>query len=513
MLISCKRLIKSAGMKRIQLCDVTLRDGQQSLLATRMTTDQALSVLPDILSAGFTELELWGGATIDAPLRFLNENPWDRLDKYRQMCMGHAKIRTLIRGQNLFAYMPFADNLVVAFSKSAIDSGVGVMRMFDALNDRRNMMISMLSAKAFGATAEMCFSYTTSPVHSPKTFANLAIDLSAMGADIITIKDMAGLLTPRDAFELITDIKRDVNLPITIHSHCTCGFATTNLVAGMLAGADRLDVAIDTMAGGTSHPPATLVATFAEMLGFDHGLDLSHVNKASKKLREIRKSLAEFDKWKDSIPEPIPYPLPPTITDKMHVILSLLKDHEFEKGRDEMVRLLSSLGYSEPDATQLKSQVPGGMLSNLRTQLAKVGQLDKLPLILDEVQKVRKDTGYPPLVTPTSQIVGAQASFNVETGSRYKMCSREFKDMISGRYGRPGKIDDKFVTEVTKTNNRYDQRSGHYVESAPLTEADGLNPPPFIHNHRDLLLYLMLPAPAKQFFSEDKPGGDDGKVH
>ncbi len=500
-------------MKRIQLCDLTLRDGQQSLLATRMTTDQALSVLPDILSAGFTELELWGGATIDAPLRFLGENPWDRLEKYRAMCMGHAKIRTLIRGQNLFAYMPFADNLVVAFSKAAIESGVGVMRMFDALNDSRNMMISLLAAKAFGATAEMCFSYTTSPVHSPQTFANLAKDLAAMGADIITIKDMAGLLTPRDAFELITDIKRDVNMPVTVHSHCTCGYATTNLVAGMLAGAERFDVAIDTMAGGTSHPPATLVATFAEMLDLEHGLDLSYVHKASRKLREIRKSLAEFDKWSDSVPEPIPYPLPPTITDRMNVILSLMKDHEFEKGRDEMVSLMSSLGYSEPDATQLKSQVPGGMLSNLRTQLSKVGQLEKLPLILEEVQRVRKDTGYPPLVTPTSQIVGAQASFNVETGSRYKMCSREFKDMISGRYGKPGEIDEKFITEVTKSTDRYDQRSGHYVKSAPLTETDGLNPPAFIHNHRDLLLYLMLPGPAKQFFSADIPGGDDGRVH
>ncbi len=204
-------------MKKIQLCDLTLRDGQQSLLATRMTSDQAFSVLPDILEAGFTELELWGGATIDAPLRFLKENPWDRLDEYKKMCMGRAKIRALIRGQNLFAYSPFADNLVVAFCKSAIESGIGVMRMFDALNDRRNLMISLLATKAYGGTAEMCFSYTTSPVHSPESFSDLAIDMAHMGADIITIKDMAGLLTPSDAFNLISKIKENVDK----HSHFT----------------------------------------------------------------------------------------------------------------------------------------------------------------------------------------------------------------------------------------------------------------------------------------------------
>ncbi|MCK5744144.1 MAG: hypothetical protein KAH30_05350 [Caldisericia bacterium] len=501
-------------MKRIDLCDVTLRDGQQSLLATRMTSDQAFSVLPDILDAGFSELELWGGATIDAPLRFLGENPWDRLDRFKKMCLGRAKIRALIRGQNLFAYSPFADNLVVAFCKAAIESGVGVMRMFDALNDRRNLMISLLASKAFGATAEVCFSYTTSPVHSSEGFASLAIDLAGMGADIITIKDMAGLLTPENAHNLVTKIKSSIDVPLTLHGHCTCGYSTTNAVVTMLAGIDRIDTSIGPFAGGTAQPPVTLVATFADRLGFEHGIDLSAVYKASKKLYEIRKTLSKFDKWKDSIPEPIPYPLPPSITDKIDVISAHLKKHEFTEGRDKMVELMSSLGYPAPDATQLKSQVPGGMLSNLRTQLATIGRLDNLPKILEEVQQVRKDAGYPPLVTPTSQIVGAQASFNIETAERYQVCSREFKDMICGRYGRSGKIDEAFVTRVAKTTNRYDQRSGFYVKASPLTEDDGLNPPAYIHNHRDLLLYLMLPGPAKDFFSN--PEADDsgnGKIH
>ncbi len=281
----------------------------------------------------------------------------------------------------------------------------------------------------------------------------------------------------------------------------------------MSAGADRIDTAIGPFAGGTSHPPVSLVAKFAELMGFEHDIDLSHVYKAAKKLREIRKTLAQFDKWKDEVPEPIPYPLPPTVTDKMEIIVSLVKDKKFTEARDKTVELMSSLGYPVPDETQLQSQVPGGMLSNLRTQLSTVGQLEKLPKILEEVQQVRKDVGYPPLVTPSSQIIGAQASFNVETADRYSVCSREFKDMICGRYGKPGIIDDDFITRVAKTTQRYDQRSGFYVKSAPLTEDDGLNPPPFIHNHRDLLLYLMLPGPAKDFFGEAGGAGSGAKLH
>jgi len=489
-------------MRKVEFIDLSLRDGQQSLFATRMTTPQALEVLPDILDANFPELELWGGATLDAPLRFLEENPWDRLDAYSKLCKHRSKIRILTRGQNLFAYSPYPDNLVIAFTRAAIGSGVNVLRMFDALNDRRNLMIPLLAAKAYGANSECCICYTTSPIHTPDLFSELAIDLENMGADIIAIKDMAGIMHPRDASNLIRSIKSKTSLPLTIHSHSTCGYAETNIIVSLLEGADRFDTAIGPFAGGTSHPPIEIAATIADMLGVEHSIDLKAVSKAAVKLMKIRKELSSYDKNFDSLPELIEYPLPPSKKEFIEKAITAVKSDDFERAIELMRSLMQSYGYSEPDIAQLGSQVPGGMLSNLRNQLKTIGRLESLPAILEEVERVRSDAGFPPLVTPSSQIIGAQAAFNVETGSRYKVASKEFKELIQGKYGKPGPIDEGFIRDVTKSSTRYTQRSGHYVDASPLTVEDGLNPPDFIHDHRSLLLYLMLPGPSKEFFSK-----------
>ncbi|MCE5176894.1 MAG: oxaloacetate decarboxylase subunit alpha [Caldisericales bacterium] len=489
-------------MKKIELIDLTLRDGQQSLVATRMTTEQALSAFPDLLDAGFKELELWGGATIDAPLRFLNENPWGRLDEFYKLAKGRANIRALIRGQNLFAYSPYPDNLVIAFCKAAIRSGVSTMRAFDALNDKRNVMISLIASKAFGGKAECCISYTTSPIHTTEKFVQLAADYASEGADIIAIKDMAGLLNPRDAAIIIPAIKKEISVPLTVHSHSTVGYGETTALVGLMFGADRIDVAVGPFAGGSSHPPVELVAVMAERLGIDHGLNHEAIQRAQKKLFEVRKALAKFDSSANNLPKPIPNPLPQTDIDKIDKAIELVRKGDFDEARRTIVDLMTSYGYPKPDEAQLDAQVPGGMLSNLRNQLKEVNQLQLLPQILEEVARVRADSGYPPLVTPTSQIVGSQAAFNVQTGQRYKIVSREFKDMVRGRYGRPGPISEEFLKMVTGSTERYTQRSGHYIDDVPLTSENGFNPPPFINNHRDLLLYYMLPGPTKDFFEK-----------
>lgn len=489
-------------MRKIEFCDLTLRDGQQSLFATRMNTKQALSVFPDLLDAGFKEYELWGGATIDAPLRFLNENPWDRLDEFYKLAKGKANIRALIRGQNLFAYNPYPDNLVVAFCRAACRYGVSTMRMFDALNDRRNIMVSMIASKAFGAKAECCISYTTSPIHTVDKFVHFAADLAADGADIIAIKDMAGLLHPSDAAKIVPEIKKQVNLPLTIHSHNTVGYGVPSGLVAMIHGADRIDTAVGPFAGGSSHPAIEIMSVFAERLGLEHSLNHEAIRKASEKLFVIRKELAKFDVDANNLPKQIPYPFPPSLLELVDKAIDYAKKGQF----DDLIRTTDELndafGYPKPDEAQLQAQVPGGMLSNLRSQLKDSGSIDLLPKILEEVASVRADSGYPPLVTPTSQIVGAQAAFNVQTGERYKVVSREFKDMVRGRYGAPGPISEEFLKKVTGSADRYTQRSGHYIDAVALSHDDGLNPPEFITNHRDLLLYYMLPGPTADYFGK-----------
>ncbi len=484
---------------QIQFRDVTLRDGQQSLAATRMTTEQALRVLKLISDAGFPYLELWGGATLDSAIRFLNEDPFDRLEAFRDVLGEDAyKIQALLRGQNLFAYQPYPDDLVIAFIKQAVSSGVHVMRIFDALNDWRNLQIPILASRAYGAVVEAALSYTTSPVHTLEYYLRYARKLEAEGADRIAIKDMAGILRPWDAVQLIDGLKAVLSVPISLHTHDTAGVGTFNGVLAMLHGIDTIDTCITPFASGTSHPPIELMIVFAEMLGIDHGLDKGMILDAQHELLTI------FEELKDTIPYYGKYYHPVSYDDFdrriVEEILTLAQrgDHDSLQHGMELTRgLLLQNGYPPHDERIFASQIPGGMVTNLQNQLKVLGQPEIMDAVMAEVPRVREKAGYPPLVTPTSQIIGSQATYNVITGEPYSFVSNEFKMLLRGEFGRtPVPPDPDLTAQVLGQDEaRLVYRPSSYL--LPVLEDDA--DLPFVRSDKDRLLHHMLGGPADEF--------------
>jgi len=482
---------------RVDFIDLTLRDGQQSLAATRMTTEQALRVLPMLNDAGYAAFELWGGATLDSAVRFLDEDPWERLDRFYATLGTAHKTRILLRGQNLFAYQPFPDDLVIAFIQEAVRSGVGIVRIFDALNDWRNLQLALLATKAYGSKVEAALSYTTSPVHTTDYFVHLARTLEQEGADQIAIKDMAGLLYPTEAFNLFDELKHQLRVPITFHSHTTTGVATLNAVIAMYAGIDALDTAITPFAGGPSHPPVEVLIVFAEEMGVEHGLDKALILRIQQMLFDI------FEELRDTIHLYGKYYRPVSYDDINRAVVQQILTH-VQRGREDdieaaitlMRNLLRDLHYPAYDDTIFKAQIPGGMLSNLQNQLKQMGKLDMLDAITQEIPHVRADVGYVPLVTPTSQIVGSQATFNVMMG-RYQMVSNEFKMLLRGEFGHlPAPANPEVVRQVLGP----DESPLHYRPASylmPVLEDE--YDLPFIKTFRDLLLHLMLKQPADEF--------------
>ncbi len=484
-------------MTTVAFADLTVRDGQQSLAATRMTKAQALSVVPLIRDVGFTAIEVWGGAVLDSCIRYLNEDPWQRLDAFSSVVPEPTKLRTLLRGQNLFAYQPFPDDLVIAFIKEAVHSGTGLIRIFDALNDWRNLQIALLAIRAYGGTVEAGLSYTVSPIHTTDHYVDLALKLASEGAHRIVVKDMAGLLQPLEALDLFGKLKRTLAIPVVFHSHTTTGFATLNAVIAMQEGADIVDCAITPFAGGPSHPPVEVLVAFAETMGIDHGLDKAALGRAQARLFEIQSQLIDYIAPENRTHRPVD----PDQIDRRKVdeILERLARRDRADLMDAVVlmrALMGSLGYPTHDDDMLDAQVPGGMLSNLQSQLRQMGQLDRLDEILEEIPRVRADVGYVPLVTPTSQIVGSQATFNILMG-RYAFVSNEFRMLLRGEFGRtPTPPDPEILHLVLGPGNeplRY--RPASYLH--PVLEDD--HDLPYVRTHRDLLLHLMLKQPADQF--------------
>jgi len=483
--------------RRVGFVDLTLRDGQQSLAATRMTTGQASRVLRIIAGAGYEAIELWGGATLDSCVRYLHEDPWDRLDAFHAALGPQDTLRVLLRGQNLFAYQPFADDLVIAFVKEAVRSGAGMMRIFDALNDWRNLQIALLAAKAYGSKVEAALSYTVSPIHTADYYVDLARKLQEEGADRIAVKDMAGLLQPGDTLTLLRKLKQAISIPLTFHSHTTTGIATLNAVLAMQEGVDAIDTAITPFAGGPSHPPVEVLIVFAEALGLDYGLDKGLILQAQNELFGIYGDLMDHISTRNRTYRPVAY----SDVNRSTVDQILGLTH---RGTDDDLRgalaltrsLLASLGYPSQDDEMLDAQIPGGMISNLHSQLRQMGQLDKLEAIMAEIPSVRADVGYVPLVTPTSQIVGSQATFNVVVG-RYRMVSNEFRMLLRGEFGRtPAPPNPEVLNQVLGPDElplRY--RPASYLHPV-LEDSYDL---PFVRSHRDLLLHLMLKRPADQF--------------
>ncbi len=483
----------------IQFRDITLRDGQQSLAATRMTTQQALRVLKTISDAGFPFLELWGGATLDSAIRFLDEDPFERLEAFRDTLGDDAgKIQALLRGQNLFAYQPYPDDLVIAFIQQAVESGVKVMRIFDALNDWRNLQIPILASKAYGAVVEAALSYTVSPVHTVDYYVQYARKLEAEGADRIVIKDMAGILRPWDAVDLYQGLKQTLSVPITIHSHDTAGVGTFNGVLAMIHGLDTVDTCVTPFASGTSHPPIELMVVFAESLGLEHGLDKGRILQAQETLFEIYEELRETIPYYGKYYHPVKY------EDFDHriieEILTLAQDGRRESLRQGLQltrQLLVDHGYPPHDERIFKAQIPGGMLSNLHNQLKEIGKLDILDAVMQEVPRVREKAGYPPLVTPTSQIIGSQATYNVMTGQPYSFVSNEFKMLLRGEFGRtPIPPDPELVQQILGSSDQpLTYRPAAYL--MPVLEDDP--PLPFVDTQKDRLLHHMLGQPADEF--------------
>ncbi|HPE95146.1 MAG TPA: pyruvate carboxylase subunit B, partial [Bacillota bacterium] len=368
-------------MSKVLITETVLRDAHQSLAATRMTTQQMLPMLEELDKVGYHSLEAWGGATFDSCLRFLNEDPWHRLRIIRDK-VKNTKLQMLFRGQNILGYRHYADDVVEYFVQKSLANGIDIIRIFDALNDPRNLKTAIDATRREGGHVQAAFSYTTSPVHTNESFAKFAKQLEEMGADSICIKDMAGLLKPYDAYELVKAIKSECKLPIQLHTHYTAGVASMTLLKAIEAGVDIVDTAISPMAMGTSQPPTESLVATLQGTQYDTGLDLVQLDKIAKHFTGVRKELIES-------------------------------------------------GFLNPDifkvnVNALLYQVPGGMLSNLMSQLKQSGNSDKLQAVLEEVPRVRADVGYPPLVTPSSQIVGTQAALNVTLGDRYKMVTKEF---------------------------------------------------------------------------------------
>lgn len=446
-----------SGARPIEVTEVILRDAHQSLIATRMRTEDMLPICEQLDAVGFWSLEVWGGATFDACIRFLKEDPWARLRQLRA-ALPNTRLQMLLRGQNLLGYRHYADDVVEGFVAKSAENGIDVFRVFDALNDLRNIETAMKAVKRCDKHAQGTICYTTSPAHTSELFVEQAKQLESMGADSIAIKDMAGLLTPYATFELVSAIKQSVALPLAIHSHATSGLAPMCQLKAIEAGADRIDTAIASFAGGTSHPATEFQVAALQGTEFDTGLSLEKLTSINDYFREVRK-----------------------------------RYHQFESE------------FTREDISVQINQVPGGMMSNLANQLKDQNALERIKEVFDEIPRVREDLGFPPLVTPTSQIVGTQAVYNVLSGERYKTITNEVKRYLQGGYGQPPApvneavrkkaIGNEGVSEERPADSLAPELAKLRSEIGDLAESD-----------EDVLTFAMFPDLGREFLEQRRDG-------
>jgi len=439
--------------KQIRFMETVLRDGQQSLIATRMPTSDMLPIIRTLDEAGFYSLEMWGGATFDSCVRFLDEDPWERLRSIRKE-VKNTKLQMLLRGQNLLGYRHYADDVVKEFVEKSVQNGIDIIRVFDALNDTRNLQTAITTAKEAGGHCQTAISYTTSSIHTVDYFVHLAKEMEQIGADSICIKDMAGVLTPETGFELVSRIKDAISLPLEVHTHATSGISEMTYLKVAEAGADIIDTAISSFAGGTSQPATESVSIALEGLGFDTGLDLSKLSQIAEYFNPIR------DRFRNE-----------------GILNPKVKDIE---------------------PKTLIYQVPGGMLSNLLSQLTEQGMQDKYDEVLAEVPKVRADLGYPPLVTPLSQMVGTQALMNVISGERYKLIPNEIKDYVRGQYGQsPAPISDEIREKIIGNDEVITCRPADLLKPELNVLREEIKD--YAKSEEDVLLYAMFPKQGRDF--------------
>jgi oxaloacetate decarboxylase (Na+ extruding) subunit alpha len=435
----------------LKITELVLRDAHQSLLATRMKTEDMLPIAEKLDQVGYFSMEMWGGATFDTCIRFLNEDPWERARALKKK-MPKTPFQMLLRGQNAVGYRHYADDIVERFVKQSVEVGINIFRIFDALNDFRNIETAVNTVKKCGETVEGCISYTVSPVHNLDLYIKMGKTLESMGSDILCIKDMAGLLTPDVTKTLITELKKNIKLPIHLHTHATTGLVGMNMQCAIEAGVDMVDTAISSLSMGTSHYATECMVAALKGTPRDTGLDLNLLEEINDYFKEVKKNYAEFES-----------------------------------------------DFQGVDINILKSQIPGGMISNMENQLREQNSLDKLEEVLKEVPRVRKDMGYPPLVTPTSQIVGSQATLNVLTGERYKIITKETRQCVMGNYGKlPAPIDEELMTKVAGDKKVTDCRPADLLEP----EWDGVCKElgDKYTSEEDRLTYALFEKVALKFF-------------
>ncbi|MDD3821355.1 MAG: hypothetical protein PHT01_08405, partial [Spirochaetales bacterium] len=490
-------------MKRIlKIRDLTLRDGQQSQFATRMSQAQVDKVLPYYKEAHFYAMEVWGGAVPDSVMRYLNESPWDRLESIKRGVGESSKLTALSRGRNLFGYNPYPDSVIEGFCKNAVASGIDIMRIFDALNDIDNMKSSIRFVKEAGGLADCAVCYTVDPkfsggeklraflsgkklpsdIFNIRYFVEKAKALEALGADMITIKDMAGLIDPHRSASLIKALKSEVGVPIDLHTHCTPGYGVASILAAMVNGADIVDTAILSFSGGPAAPAYEIIRLFADKLGLDTGIDNAAVAKIDRTLREIRGELAAYDQYKR---------MPPEVDlskDSLSSELNRLFDDALEytvggkldKALDLCRKIEAAYNYPEPDEIVQKAQIPGGMYTNMMAQLKEAKLEQHLEEVLKAVPQVRLDAGVPPLVTPTSQIVGVQAVNYVVSKTKgedgYANVSKNFAELVKGSYGKtPWPVDPDFRLKICGSREEIPYDTSNYKKqpNPGLPEAGG----------------------------------------
>ncbi len=438
--------------KQIKFTDVSLRDGQQSLLATRVRTEDLLPAAEKLDKAGFWSLEVWGGATFDVCLRYLKEDPWERLRKFKEVAP-NTKLEMLLRGQNVVGYRHYADDVVEAFVEKSAENGIDVFRIFDALNDVRNMETAIKAAKKVGKIVKGVLSYTISPVHTIEYFVNIAKQLKDLGVDIISIKDQAGILSPKIAYDLIVALKEEVKLPVHLHAQTTAAMAEMTYLKAVEAGVDIIDTDVSTWSWLTAHPAVETIAYVLKEFGYEVDLDLDIIQEVAEYLKEVRKKYKKYDtadKW--------------------------------------------------PDSQVLIHQIPGGMMSNFINQLKENDALDKLDEVKKEVARVREDLGYPPLVTPTSQIVGTQALLNVLQGERYKVVTKETKDYVKGLYGKPpAPIKPEIIEKIIGDEKPIECRPADLLEPE-LEKCKSEAKKYGARSEEDVISYCLFPQVAREFF-------------
>jgi len=442
-------------MAGVKITETIFRDAHQSLIATRMQTKDMLPIAEKMDKVGFHSLEVWGGATFDSCLRFLKEDPWDRLRALRKV-FKNTKLQMLLRGQNLLGYKHYPDDVVEEFIKKSIENGIDIIRIFDALNDIRNIKKSIEATKKYGGHAQGAISYTVSPVHNVEYYVNLAMEMEKVGADSICIKDMSGILTPYVAEKLVKELKKKISVPLQVHSHFTSGIANQTYMKAIEAGADIIDTAMSPLGMGTSQPATeSMIASLKDSPYYPDNIDFDMLLEVSDYFKKLREKYLKEGLLKDKV---------------LNVYVKALK-----------------------------YQVPGGMLSNLASQLESQGAIDKFDEVLEEVPKVREDLGFPPLVTPMSQMVGTQAVFNVVLGERYKMVPKEIKNYVKGLYGKPAvPIKEEIKKKIIGNEEVITCRPADLLEPELEKLKDEIKE--FIEQDEDVLTYAMFPQVAIEFF-------------